>query len=84
MKKNVIITGVTGQDGSYMVDYLLNNTDYIIFGVRRRSSNPNLKNLEHNLTNPRLKFITADLSDSNSIDEIVKEIQPDYFINFAP
>ena len=83
MKKNVIITGVTGQDVSYMVDYLLNNTDYIIFGVRRRSSNPNLKNLEHNLTNPRLKFITADLSDSNSIDEIVKEIQPDYFINFA-
>jgi len=81
--KNVIITGVTGQDGSYMVDFLLKNTDYIIYGVRRRSSNPNLKNLKHNLDNPRFKIIIADLADSNSIDEIVKDIKPDYFINFA-
>lgn len=81
--KKVIITGVTGQDGSYMVDYLINNTNYEIYGIRRRSSNPNLKNLEENLDNPRFKFIIGDLSDSNSIDEIVKDIQPDYFINFA-
>lgn len=81
--KKVIITGVTGQDGSYMVDFLLKNTDYMIYGVRRRSSNPNLINVKHNIENPRFKFITADLSDSNSIDEIVKEIKPDYFINFA-
>jgi len=81
--KNVIITGVTGQDGSYMVDFLLKETDCMIYGVRRRSSNPNLKNLKHNLDNPRFKIIIADLADSNSIDEIVKEIKPDYFINFA-
>jgi GDPmannose 4,6-dehydratase len=81
--KKVIITGVTGQDGSYMVDYLLNNTDYIIYGIRRRSSNPNLENIKHNSENPRFKTLVADLSDSNSIDEIVKEINPDYFINFA-
>lgn len=83
MNKKVIITGVTGQDGSYMVDYLLKNTEYQIYGVRRRSSNPNLQNLNHNLNNPRFKIIIGDLSDSNSIDEIVKEIKPDYFINFA-
>lgn len=81
--KKVIITGVTGQDGSYMVDFILKNTDYLVYGVRRRSSNPNLENIKHNLNNPRFKMLIADLSDSNSIDEIVKDIQPDYFINFA-
>jgi GDPmannose 4,6-dehydratase len=83
MSKNIIITGITGQDGSYMVDYLLKNTDYNIVGIRRRSSNPNLQNLKHNLNNSRFKMLIADLSDSNSIDEIVKEIIPHYFINFA-
>lgn len=81
--KKVIITGVTGQDGSYMVDFLLKNTDYEIIGIRRRSSNPNLENIKHNLDNPRFKIVIADLSDSNSIDEVVKDIAPDYFINFA-
>lgn len=83
MIKKIIITGVTGQDGSYMVDFLLKNTDYQIIGIRRRSSNPNLENIKHNLYNTRFKLIIADLSDSNSIDEIVKDIKPDYFINFA-
>jgi len=81
--KKVIITGVTGQDGSYMVDFILNNTDHMVYGIRRRSSNPNLDNVKHNLNNPRFKMLIGDLSDSNSIDEIVKEIEPDYFINFA-
>jgi GDPmannose 4,6-dehydratase len=81
--KQIIITGVTGQDGSYMVDYILNNTDYMVYGIRRRSSNPNLENIKHNLDHPRFKMLIADLSDSNSIDEIVKDIKPDYFINFA-
>jgi GDPmannose 4,6-dehydratase len=81
--KKVIITGVTGQDGSYMADYLLNNTNYMIYGIRRRSSNPNLENIKHNLENPRFKMVIGDLSDSNSLDELVSQIQPDYFINFA-
>ena len=81
--KKVIVTGVTGQDGSYMVDFLLKNTDYLVYGVRRRSSNPNLDNIKHNLSNQRFKLIIGDLSDSNSIDEIVKDIKPDYFVNFA-
>jgi GDPmannose 4,6-dehydratase len=81
--KKVIITGITGQDGSYMVDFVLNNTDYMVYGIRRRSSNPNLENIAHNLNNPRFKIMIGDLSDSNSIDELVKEVKPDYFINFA-
>lgn len=81
--KKVIITGITGQDGSYMVDFILNNTDYMVYGIRRRSSNPNLENIAHNLNHPRFKMMIGDLSDSNSIDELVKEVKPDYFINFA-
>ena len=83
MNKKAIISGVTGQDGSYMVDFLLKNTDLEIFGICRRSSNPNFGNIQHNLSNSRFKILVGDLSDSNSIDEIVKEIKPDYFINFA-
>jgi len=81
--KKVIVTGITGQDGSYMVDFLLENTDHQIFGVVRRSSNLNTINISHVINNPRLTIVTADLSDSQSIDSLVKDIIPDYFINLA-
>lgn len=81
--KNVLITGVTGQDGSYMIDYLLENTDYNLYGVIRRSSNPNNNNIIHILNNPRVKLVAGDLSDSQSIDNLVRDIKPDYFINLA-
>jgi GDPmannose 4,6-dehydratase len=81
--KKVIVTGITGQDGSYMVDYLLENTSHEIFGMVRRSSNLNTVNISHFLDNPRVKLVTGDLSDSQSIDSLVKEIKPDYFINLA-
>lgn len=81
--KKVIVTGITGQDGSYMVDYLLANTDHMIYGVVRRSASPNYRNFAHNTGNPRLCLVVADLSDYNSIENIVREIRPDYFINFA-
>lgn len=81
--KKVVVSGVTGQDGSYMVDYLLANTDHLIYGLVRRTANPNNRHIQHNLDNPRFKLITADLSDYQSIEAVVREIQPDYFINFA-
>lgn len=80
---NVIITGVTGQDGSYLVDYLLANTDYEIYGVMRRLSVPNHENLKHVLGNKRFHLIQGDLADFSSIEEIVRKYQPLYFINFA-
>jgi GDPmannose 4,6-dehydratase len=83
MNKKVIITGVTGMDGSHLVDYLLENTQHELFGIVRRCSKPNYTNLQHNLNNPRLHLVTGDLSDSVSIDNIVKKIQPDYFVNLA-
>jgi len=81
--KKVLITGVSGQDGSYMVDYLLENTNYFIFGMARRSSKPDYSNLKNSINNPRFKLLTGDLSDSQSIENVVREVQPDYFINFA-
>jgi GDPmannose 4,6-dehydratase len=81
--KKVIITGVTGQDGSYMADFLLENTDYDIYGMVRRASTNNHHNIKHLLSNSRFKLVTGDLTDSQSIDNIVREIQPDYFINLA-
>lgn len=82
MSKKVIITGVTGQDGSYMLDYLLENTNHEIIGVERRVSNPNRTHIS-DVSNPRVKFVTADVTDGNSMDNLIRSIQPDYFINFA-
>ena len=81
--KKVIVTGVTGQDGSYMVDHLIENTDYQIYGMVRRSSNINTQNIHHLLNNPRFTLVTGDLSDGQSIDNLVREIIPDYFINLG-
>lgn len=83
MKQRVFVTGVLGQDGANMVEYLLKNTDHDVFGMLRRSSNPNFINCQSFLTNSRFKLVYGDLSDSVSIDNLVREIQPDYFINFG-
>lgn len=82
-KKCVFISGVTGQDGSHMVDFLLSNTDYIIFGGVRRLSVYNHKNLSHIKSNNRFFLINFDLTDSHAISKIIEKLQPDYFINFA-
>lgn len=89
--KKVIITGILGQDGANMAEYLLSlydefgveEHDYEIYGMMRRSANPNLKNIEKIKNHPRFNLQFLDLGDSASIDTAVKEIEPDYFINFA-
>ncbi len=79
----IIITGILGQDGANMCEYLLKNTDAQIYGMMRRTSNPNFINCNKFINNNRFKFIYGDLTDSISIDNTIIEIQPDYFINFA-
>jgi len=81
-KKVCIITGVTGQDGSYMVDYLLENTDLYVVGGVRRLSVYNHININH-INNPRFILLNFDLTDSHSISRIIEKLQPDYFINLA-
>ena len=81
--KKVIITGITGQDGSYMADYLLRQEDIEVYGMARRTAQIHDQNFRHLLKNPRLKIVRGDLLDSTSIDTLVQDIHPDYFINFA-
>lgn len=81
-KKCIIVTGVTGQDGSHMVDYLLENTDYEIFGCVRRLSVYNHTNLSH-INSQRFHLINFDLTDCHSISRIIEKLKPDYFINLA-
>jgi GDPmannose 4,6-dehydratase len=81
--KVVFVTGVTGQDGSFMADYLLKNTNYIIFGGARRLSIKNHENISHLENNSRFHLVNFDLSDAHSISKIVESLKPDYFINLA-
>jgi len=81
--KNVLIIGVTGQDGSNMADYLLANTDHYVFGGVRRISVPNYGNIENAIKDPRFKLVSIDLSDAISVKEAVRQIKPDYMINLA-
>tara|TARA_Y100001938_G_C8087784_1_gene433096 strand:+ start:1602 stop:2642 length:1041 start_codon:yes stop_codon:yes gene_type:complete len=81
--KKILITGVTGQDGSHMADYLLQNTSHTVIGGVRRLSVKNHKNIEHLLTNPRFFLIDLDVTDIQNIDRVIEEEKPDYFINFA-
>jgi len=79
---SVIITGVTGQDGSHMVDYLLKNTDYTIYGAARRLSVSNHQNIKH-VTDPRFVLFNMDVTDPHSVGKSIQTIKPSYFINFA-
>ncbi len=81
--KKVIITGVTGQDGSHMVDYLLKHTDIDIIAGVRRLSVKNHENIKHLSDNPRFKLIDLDITDQSNVDRVISEEKPDYFINFA-
>jgi len=82
-KKVVFVTGVTGQDGSFMVDYLLKNTDCFVVGGARRLSIKNHENIRHLEYNDRFKLVNFDLSDAHSISKIVEKLKPEYFINLA-
>jgi GDPmannose 4,6-dehydratase len=81
--KKVIITGVTGQDGSFMADYLLQNTDHTIVAGVRRLSVANHENINHLKNHPRFKLIDLDVSDSQNVEDVIRTEKPDYFINFA-
>jgi len=81
--KKVLVTGVLGQDGANMCEYLLRSPGCKIFGMIRRSSNPNFINCKKFIDHPDFQLVYGDLTDEFSISKLVQEIQPDYFINFA-
>lgn len=79
-----IISGIEGQDGSWLAEYLL-DTGYQVIGiVRRKSSNSNISNnISSILSNPNLKISYGDITDSSYINEIVKWYRPDMYFNLA-
>ena len=81
--KKVIITGILGQDGANMAEYLLSLEDIYVYGMMRRSGSPNYSNIKDFSENDKFKLVDGDLSDEVSINKLVSEIQPDYFINFG-
>ena len=82
--KKILITGILGQDGANMAEYLLSlDKQTQVYGMMRRSSNVNKTNILSFKDNTRFSLVYGDLTDEISIDRLVKEIQPDYFINFG-
>ncbi len=75
-----LITGVTGQDGSYLAEFLLAK-GYEVFGLVRRTSHHSFERIEHVLD--RIRIVTADLLDQHSLTLVVKEVQPDEVYNLA-
>jgi GDPmannose 4,6-dehydratase len=84
MKKKILITGILGQDGANMAELLLEqDQSFDIYGMMRRSSVPNFKNIKKIKNHPFFSLVYGDLTDEVSINQLVKDIQPDYFINFG-
>lgn len=78
--KRALITGITGQDGSYLAEFLLNK-DYKVYGTVRRLSTPNLENIGH--LRDKIELISADLLDQGSFTTAIQESEPDELYNLA-
>ncbi len=87
MKKIALITGVTGQDGAYLAEFLLNK-GYIVHGIKRRASMFNTARIDHLYRDPHetgVRFFLhhGDLTDSSSLIRIIQQVQPDEIYNLA-
>ena len=85
--KTALITGITGQDGSYLAEFLLNK-GYAVHGIKRRSSSLNTERIDHiyedpNFNNTSFHLHYGDLSDSSNLTRIIKEVNPDEVYNLA-
>ena len=86
-KKKALITGVTGQDGSYLVEFLLEK-NYEVHGIKRRSSSLNTQRVDHlyqdpHENNPKFFMHYGDLTDSTNLIRLIKEIEPDEIYNLG-
>ena len=87
MSKIALVTGITGQDGAYLAELLLNK-GYIVHGVKRRSSLFNTARIDHLYRDPhetgvKFKLHYGDLTDSSNLTRIIQEVQPDEIYNLA-
>ena len=81
-RKIAIITGISGQDGSYLAELLLNKS-YTVHGIVRRSSTINTKRLDNVYSNPNLHLHYGDMSDSSFLNNIINRYKPDEVYNLA-
>jgi GDPmannose 4,6-dehydratase len=87
MKKVALITGVTGQDGAYLAEFLLDK-GYIVHGVKRRASSFNTARIDHLYRDPHEDGVSfflhhGDLTDSSNLTRLIKQTQPDEIYNLA-
>src|SRR5215211_5460260 len=87
MAKRALITGITGQDGSFLTELLLEK-GYEVYGIVRRSSSFNTDRIDHLYQDPhepdtRLRLVYGDLNDSSSLNTVIRQIQPDEIYNLG-
>lgn len=80
--KKALITGITGQDGSYLAEFLLEK-GYEVHGITRRSSVSNTERIDHLIAANSITLHDGDMTDANSLFRIIKEVQPDEIYNLA-
>jgi GDPmannose 4,6-dehydratase len=87
MTKRALITGITGQDGSYLAEFLLEK-GYEVHGIKRRASSFNTQRIDHiyedpHAPNPALKLHYGDLTDTSNLTRIMREVEPDEVYNLG-
>ena len=87
MTKRALITGITGQDGSYLAEFLLER-GYEVHGIKRRASQFNTQRIDHiyqdpHEANPHLQLHYGDLSDTSNLTRIIQETRPDEIYNLG-
>src|SRR5450759_1668900 len=86
-QKTALITGITGQDGSYLAEFLLEK-GYEVHGIKRRASSFNTQRIDHiyqdpHAPNPKLKLHYGDLTDTSNLTRILREVEPDEVYNLG-
>ena len=87
MPRRALITGITGQDGSFLTELLLEK-GYDVYGIVRRASTFNTDRIDHiyqdpHEPNPRLRLVYGDLNDGSSLNTILREVKPDEIYNLG-
>ena len=80
--KKALITGITGQDGSYLAEFLLDK-GYEVHGITRRASISNTARIDHLIAQNAITLHDGDLSDTSSLTNIIAKVQPDEIYNLA-
>ncbi|MEK6917036.1 MAG: GDP-mannose 4,6-dehydratase, partial [Nanoarchaeota archaeon] len=80
--KKALITGITGQDGSYLAEFLLEK-GYNVYGIQRKSSSFNTERINHIYNHPRFETVYGDLTDASNINHILRTIRPNEIYNLG-